>query len=70
MILKYPDQDNIPDPPRYKIQYGDEARFGEWSDWIPATTPLPDSNFLSLITEKTMTLDQWNEYAKKYLNPK
>jgi len=69
-MIKYENQDSIPDPPRYKIQYGDEARFAEWSDWISADTPLPDSNILCLITEKTMTLNEWNEYARKYLNKK
>lgn len=53
---------------RYKIQYGDRARFASWSDWMDAGKPLPDSNILSIITEQTMTLDEWNAYAKKYLN--
>jgi hypothetical protein len=66
-MIKYANQDNIPDPPRYKIQYGDQARFAEWSDWIDPTTPLPDTNILCLIVEKTMTWDEWNDYAKKYL---
>lgn len=55
---------------RYKIQYGDKSRFAEWSDWIDAGTPLPDSNILSLITERTMTVAEWNEYAKQYLPPR
>lgn len=69
-MIKYAGQDDIPNPPRYKIQYGDEARFAEWSDWIEADIPLPTSNILSLITEKTMTWDEWNDYARTYLNPK
>lgn len=55
-------------PSRYKIQYGDDARFAEWSDWINTDTPLPTSNILSIITEKTMTWDEWNDYARKFLN--
>lgn len=55
-------------PSRYKIQYGDEARFAEWSDWINAETPLPTSNILCIITEKIMTWDEWNKYARKFLN--
>ncbi len=34
---------------RYKIQYGDEARFAEWSEWFDAGTPLPESNILSIM---------------------
>lgn len=55
---------------RYKIQYGDRERFAEWSDWIDACVPLPISNILSIITEKEMTIEEWNIYAKEYLNEK
>ena len=54
-------------PSRYKIQYGHEERFAEWSDWIEAGTPLPDSNILSLITETEMTVEEWNIYYKEFL---
>lgn len=57
-------------PSRYKIQYSDRERFATWSDWMDAGTPLPHSNILSIITEQTMTLDEWNAYARQYLNPK
>ena len=53
---------------RYKIQYGDQARFAEWSNWMDAGVPLPDSNILSIITEKVMTMDEWNEYVKTHFS--
>lgn len=55
-------------PSKYRIQYGDRERFAEWSDWMDAGTPLPDSNILGIHTERIMTVDEWNAYAKKYLN--
>ncbi len=55
---------------RYKIQYGNQARFAKWSDWIEAGTPLPESNILSIVTEQLMTIQEWNEYAREYLNLK
>ena len=51
---------------RYKIQYGDQAKFLEWSDWIEAGTPLPNSNILSIITEQDMTIEEWNDYAREF----
>lgn len=53
---------------RYRVQYGDEARFGEMSEWFEVGTPLPTSNILGIYVEQTMTIEEWNEYARKYLN--
>lgn len=57
-------------PPRYRVQYGDEKRFAEMSEWFEAGTPLPESNILGIHVEQKMAIEEWNEYARKYLNEK
>lgn len=51
---------------RYRVQYGDQARFGEMSEWFEAGTPLPTSNILGIYLEEVFTIEGWNEYARKY----
>lgn len=55
-------------PSRYRVQYGDRERFAEMSEWFEAGTPLPNSNILGIHIEQLMTVEEWNEYARKYLN--
>lgn len=57
-------------PSRYRVQYGDRERFAMFSDWMDAGMPLPTDNILGIYVEQTMTLDEWNAYARRYLNPK
>lgn len=57
-------------PSRYRVQYGDEKRFGEMSEWFEAGIPLPDSNILGIHLELQLTIEEWNEYAKEFLNEK
>lgn len=52
---------------RYRVQYGDEERFGKISEWFEAGTPLPTSNILGIHVEQNMTVDEWNKYAKEFL---
>lgn len=53
---------------RYRVQYGDKERFGEMSEWFEAGTPLPTSTILGIHVEQDMTIEEWNEYARKFLN--
>lgn len=51
---------------RYCVQYGDKERFAEMSEWFEAGTPLPDCNILGIHVENIMTIEEWNEYSRKY----
>ena len=66
-IIRVIPPEDKPNPPRYRVQYGNRERFAEFSEWFEAGTPLPDCNILGIHMEKVMTWDEWNEYARKYL---
>lgn len=58
-------------PMKCRVQWGDQKRFAQWSDWIEAEDlkqVIKNNHILSIIPEIQVSIAKWNEYAKKYLN--